>query len=166
MRFHKSTLRVKSLHLPDLLSLQKKNRVSIVDSVEVLCLMSSQLGSAATRVSQSDAQRGGLSHFPPKFEHIFVAVITFFPFLLCRYFYYQLVAYCVCFKMICKKSLWALFLRRYSQSRKCHSKKGTSHMPRCLIPRRLVLQTQNMFCGLLTPKAVIWLSHNYHAVKC
>ena len=40
--------------------------------------MSPQLGSAATRVSQSGAQ-GGLSHFPPKFEHIFVAVITFFP---------------------------------------------------------------------------------------
>ena len=48
---------------------------------------------------------GGLSHLPPKFEHIFVAVITSPPFLLCRYFYYQLVAYCVCFKMICKKSL-------------------------------------------------------------
>ena len=30
--------------------------------------------------------RGGLSHLPPKFEHIFVAVITFPPFLLCRYF--------------------------------------------------------------------------------
>ena len=49
--------------------------------------------------------KGGLDHLTPKFEHIFVAVITFFPFLLCRYFYYQLVAYCVCFKMICKKSL-------------------------------------------------------------
>ena len=49
--------------------------------------------------------KGVLSHSPPKFEHIFVAVITFHPFLLCRYFYYQLVAYCACFKMICKKSL-------------------------------------------------------------
>ena len=28
-------------------------------------------------------KKGGLSHLPPKFEHIFVAVITFFPFLLC-----------------------------------------------------------------------------------
>ena len=56
MRFHKSTLTVKYLHLSDLLSLQKSDRVSIVDSVEVLCLMSPQLGSAATRVSQSDAQ--------------------------------------------------------------------------------------------------------------
>ncbi len=36
--------------------------------------------------------KGGLSHFPPKFKNIFVVVITF-------------VAYCVCFKMICKKSL-------------------------------------------------------------
>ena len=27
---------------------------------------------------------GGLSHLPPKFEHIFVAVITFSPILLCR----------------------------------------------------------------------------------
>ena len=27
------------------------------------------------------------------------------PFLLCRYFWYQLVAYCVCFKMICEISL-------------------------------------------------------------
>ena len=49
--------------------------------------------------------QGGTIPFPPKFEHIFVAVITFSPFLLCRYFYYQLFAYCVCFKMICKKSL-------------------------------------------------------------
>ena len=48
---------------------------------------------------------GGLDLKPPKFEHIFVAVITFFPFLLCRYFYYQLVGYCVCFKMICEMSL-------------------------------------------------------------
>ena len=37
----------------------------------------------------------GLDHLLPKFEHIFVAVITFTPFLLCRYFWYQLVAYCV-----------------------------------------------------------------------
>ena len=49
--------------------------------------------------------KGRLEHLPPKFEHIFVAVITFPPFLLCRYFYYQLVAYCVCFKMICEMSL-------------------------------------------------------------
>ena len=49
--------------------------------------------------------KGVLYLKPPKFEHIFVAVITFSPFLLCRYFWYQLVAYCVCFKMICKKSL-------------------------------------------------------------
>ena len=47
----------------------------------------------------------GLDDLLQKFEHIFVAVITLFPFLLCRYFYYQLVAYCVCFKMICKRSL-------------------------------------------------------------
>ena len=48
---------------------------------------------------------GGLYHLLPKFEHIFVAVITFSHFLLCRYCYYQLVAYCVCFKMICEMSL-------------------------------------------------------------
>ena len=48
---------------------------------------------------------GGLYLKPPKFEHISVAVITFFPFLLCKYFLYQLVAYCVCFKMIYKKSI-------------------------------------------------------------
>ena len=28
--------------------------------------------------------KGGLSHRPPKFEHIFVIVITFSPFLLCK----------------------------------------------------------------------------------
>ena len=33
---------------------------------------------------------GGLSLKPPKFEHIFIAVITFPPFLLCWYFWYQL----------------------------------------------------------------------------
>ncbi len=49
--------------------------------------------------------KGGLDHLLPKFEHIFVAVITFSPFFLCRYFYYQLVAYCVCFKMICETCL-------------------------------------------------------------
>ena len=49
--------------------------------------------------------KGELYHLLPKFEHIFVAVITFPPFLLCRFFYYQLVAYCVCFKMICEMSL-------------------------------------------------------------
>ena len=29
---------------------------------------------------------GRLHHLPPKFGHILVAVITFSPFLLCRYF--------------------------------------------------------------------------------
>ena len=48
---------------------------------------------------------GGRYHLLTKFEHIFVTVITFSPFLLCRYFYYQLVAYCVCFKMLCEMSL-------------------------------------------------------------
>ena len=43
-----------------------------------------------------DCRRGGggggeLDHLLPKFEHIFVAVIIPPPFLLCRYFYYQLV---------------------------------------------------------------------------
>ena len=47
----------------------------------------------------------GLHHLLSKFELIFVADITFPPFLLCRYFWYQLVAYCVCFKMICEMSL-------------------------------------------------------------
>ncbi len=50
-------------------------------------------------------QKGGLDHSARKFAHIFVAVITFPPFLLFRYFYYQRVAYCVCFKMICEISL-------------------------------------------------------------
>ena len=31
-------------------------------------------------------RRGGLHLKPPKFEQIFVAVITFSPFLLCKYF--------------------------------------------------------------------------------
>ena len=30
--------------------------------------------------------KGDLHLKPPKFEHIFVAVITFSPFLLCKYF--------------------------------------------------------------------------------
>ena len=47
----------------------------------------------------------GLHLKPPKYERIFVAVITFFPFLLCKYFWFELISYCVCFKMICKKSL-------------------------------------------------------------
>ena len=79
----------------------------------------------------------GLDHLLPKFEHIFVAVITFSPFLLCRYFYYHLVAYCVCFKMICEMSLLAPFLRRYIQTRKGHSKNGTSQIVTRVIPKRL-----------------------------
>ena len=62
-----------------------------------------------------------------------------------------IVAYCVCFKMICKKSLKALFIRRYSQTRKGHSKNGTSPLTSALISRRLELQTPNFLCGLLTP---------------
>ena len=31
-------------------------------------------------------KRGGMDLKPPKFEYIFVAVITFSPFLLCKYF--------------------------------------------------------------------------------
>ena len=31
-------------------------------------------------------RKGGLHQKPKKLEHIFVAVITFFPFLLCKYF--------------------------------------------------------------------------------
>ena len=31
-------------------------------------------------------ERGGLDHLLPKFEHIFVAAITFPPFFLYRYF--------------------------------------------------------------------------------
>ena len=53
----------------------------------------------------SEVVKGGLDYLLPKFEYIYVAVITFFPFLVCRYFYYQLVAYCVCFKMIYEMSL-------------------------------------------------------------
>ena len=49
--------------------------------------------------------KGGLTHFPPKFGKKIVPVITFFPFLLYKYLLYHLVVYCVCFKMICKKSL-------------------------------------------------------------
>ena len=70
--------------------------------------------------------QGGQDHLLSKFEHIFVAAITFPLFLLCGYFYYQLVAYCVCFKMICEMSLQALFLRRYMQKGKGHTKNGTS----------------------------------------
>ena len=60
---------------------------------------------AEWRNENISSEKGRRDHLLPKFEHIFVAVITFFPFLLCRYFYYQLVAYCVCFKMICEMSL-------------------------------------------------------------
>ena len=58
-------------------------------------------------------ERGDYPIYQQNWTHI-LAVLTFFPFLLCRYFYYKLGAHCVCFKMICKKSLKALFLRRWS----------------------------------------------------
>ena len=51
--------------------------------------------------------------------------------------------------MICEMSLWEPFLRRYIQTRKVHSKNGTSQIGTYIIPRRLELQTQ-LFCGLLT----------------
>ena len=57
---------------------------------------------------------GGLYHLLPKFEHIFVAVITFSPFFC--------PAYCVRIKMICEISLKTPFLRRYIQTHKGHSK--------------------------------------------
>ena len=32
----------------------------------------------------SQYPKGGLDHFPPKFAHFLVPVITFFPFFLCK----------------------------------------------------------------------------------
>ena len=37
---------------------------------------------AGKRINES--LKGGLSHFPPKFKNIFVVIITFSPFLLCK----------------------------------------------------------------------------------
>ena len=76
-----------------------------------------------------------LCHFcyklkPPKFEHIFIAVITFFPFLLCRYFWYQLVAYCVCFQMICECLYRHLFLEDTSKHARV-TKKFINNFTRC-----------------------------------
>ena len=73
--------------------------------------------------------KGGLHLKPPKFEHIFVAVITFPPFLLCKYFWYQLVAYCVCFKMIYKKSLYKhLFLEDTSKHARVTQKMALTNL--------------------------------------
>ena len=55
------------------------------------------LGSISVNFSST---KGEIHLKPPNFEHIFVAVITFPPFFLYKYFWYQLVAYCVYFKMI------------------------------------------------------------------
>ena len=49
--------------------------------------------------------KGELHLKPPKFKHIFVAIINSSSFLLYRYVWYWLVVYCVCFKMICEISL-------------------------------------------------------------
>ena len=58
------------------------------------------------QVSFHKGRGGGRLHLrPQKFENIFVAVIIFPPFFCADTFDNQLVAYCVCFKMICKKSL-------------------------------------------------------------
>ena len=46
--------------------------------------------------------KGGLDHLPPKFELIFVAVITFFPLSSVQIL---LIPACCLLKMICKKSL-------------------------------------------------------------
>ena len=84
---------------------------------------------------------------PPKFEHIFVAVITFSHFLLCRYFWYQLVSYFVCFKMIGEMSLLAHFLRR------CIQRQGSLkkiHLSNCCNDNSLVscLQIPSLFLWL------------------
>ena len=50
------------------------------------------------------SNKGGRHLKLPKLEQIFVTVITYFSFLLCKYFWYYPIAYCVCFMMICKKS--------------------------------------------------------------
>ena len=44
----------------------------------------------------SNVHKGGLSHFPPKFKNIFVVVITFSPFLLCKNNYYTSLLLIVC----------------------------------------------------------------------
>ena len=44
---------------------------------------------------------GGTIPFTTKIWTHICSFINFSSFLLCRYFYYKLVAYCVCFKMIC-----------------------------------------------------------------
>ena len=92
--------------------------------------------------------KGVLSHIPPKFEHI-CSCHSFFPLSSVQILLYQLVAYCVCFKMICEMSLYAPFLRRYIQIRKGHSKNSTSQIGTRIIQMRLELQTK---------KIVLWLA--------
>ena len=53
--------------------------------------------------------QGGLSHRPPKFEHIFVVVITFSPFLLCANNYYTSLLLIVCALRWYVKSLYRHF---------------------------------------------------------
>ena len=61
-----------------------------------------------------------LSHLPQKFEHIFVAVITFPPFFCADTFDTSLLLI-VC-ALICEMSLQAPFLKRYIQTRKVTKK--------------------------------------------
>ena len=73
--------------------------------------MCSNFGGFKCRPPQT---RGGIYLKRPKYEHIFVAVITFPPFFCADTFDNNLLLI-VCAKMICKMSLWAPFLRRSSK---------------------------------------------------
>ena len=51
-------------------------------------------------------KQGGLDHLPPKFEHIFVVVITFSPFFCADTFITSLLLIvCASIKIICEMSL-------------------------------------------------------------
>ena len=68
---------------------------------------------------------GGLHLKPLKFEHI-CSCYNFFALSSVQIFLIPACCLVCVLKMICKKSLLAPFLRRYLQTRKGHSKNGTS----------------------------------------
>ena len=97
------------------------------------------------------SSQGELLLKPLKFEHIFVAVITFPSFLLCRYFWYQLVAVCVFFKTICESLYRHHFLEHIAQKARVIQE---LHFLICVkdYSKALWATDPKLCCGFLNPK--------------
>ena len=129
--------------IPESLSLHKGVPCDMLSKALCCVVLVHTIYAVTKAVCKTLQGEGGVIPFTSEILTHICSCHNFSTFLLCRYFYYQPVAYCVCFRMICKKSLLAPFLRRYIQTCKSYSKNCTSQMATRLIPRRHELPPPN-----------------------